>query len=1083
MQDVQGIIEQLQHQRALLFLGQKVLASDALCAVCSDLARLPFRKVISWDGEEGLVAAWRRVDRLVTVVSSTAAAPQVDEAHVTWLTLPTDGDVEPPWMAQLVRNWFATHTVCFVGCDLEAWVFKTRYLSVADDVGPHRPAYWAIASHPLDEGAQHDWEQKGIRFVATSPRDWARALLTTWEKVSARTRATMAAPADQPPYPFLDSYTEADAGRFFGRADAIRNLGELVLAERLVVCFGSSGVGKTSLLRAGLMPQLRRQGCLPLYCRPEDDPVAAIREAALASAAEDAQSTLSDLLADLSRRSQRTVVVMLDQFEEVFTLLGTETLAPLLMELAACLRLPGAPVHVVLSLREDFLVYLHDLQTYLPGVFAHRYRLRPLCAAEAREAIESPARRVDLAYEPALAAQLVRDLRREDGTIEPSDLQIVCSALYEDLRGAGGDTFTLARYRALGGAAQLLAGHLESVVAREPNPIQVKAVLKAMVTAQGTKASLPAVEIARLADVEEETVTAILRRLDRPHRLVRPLEQEGETRYELIHEVLGPRILAWIEEPAEREAKAIHDLLRIEMHNWRHFDALPGPDKLRAVDAQRENPHLRLGRDEVEILVRSAVRHGVSEDYWLERAEAVGVVAGDFLLPALTSPQDQVRERAARLLGHRQALAELARLLREAPPEVRVRAVATLGDLDAPRAQRLLRRARHDPDPTVRAAAWNALEARAPRPAARLRQQDEARPMLVAGSLVYWLTLFITGALAIPNAMRNLILTLPDPVPSVLSAPVSGALSALLHTALWLLTLWLAGWLTPRLPAPLLAWPGLALTAGAFIARWGWVKGGGMLALLWLLGGDLRRKPHLAWAAFLCYLPLLAVPPTAGSIVGITGAALTTLALLARLVPRWGGHGADRPAALALLCASAGGALGALSTGGDAAAALLLGGTIAWGRWWARRPSAYSGTQKLGGLVGDLGRSIWDDVIGQISPQLKPFLGGAVGALLGALLLRAAHTLPGSGPPVWNLGDALWLGAGLGLGLWWGQGRLLQALLWPVIGGTLGGALARGVSGAAVGAALGLGVGLGEWGAARIEAEGENAQSTEESNE
>ena len=50
---MQDIIEQLQHQRALLFLGREVLASDALCAVCSDLARLPFRKVISWDGEEG----------------------------------------------------------------------------------------------------------------------------------------------------------------------------------------------------------------------------------------------------------------------------------------------------------------------------------------------------------------------------------------------------------------------------------------------------------------------------------------------------------------------------------------------------------------------------------------------------------------------------------------------------------------------------------------------------------------------------------------------------------------------------------------------------------------------------------------------------------------------------------------------------------------------------------------------------------------------------------------------------------------------------------------------------------------------
>ena len=174
--------------------------------------------------------------------------------------------------------------------------------------------------------------------------------------------------------------------------------------------------------------------------------------------------------------------------------------------------------------------------------------------------------------------------------------------------------------------------------------------------------------------------------------------------------------------------------------------------------------------------------------------------------------------------------------------------------------------------------------------------------------------------------------------------------------------------------------------------------------------------------------------------------------------------------------------MGALLVSGNAAAALLLSGTIAWGRWWARRPSAYSGAQKLGAVVVDFGRAIWD-ALDQISPQLKPFLGGATGAWLGALLLRAAHTLPGSGPPVWSFGDALWLGAGVGLGLWWGQGRLLRALLWPTAGGALGGALARGASGAVIGAALGMGLGLGEWWAARIEAEGQNAQSTEESNE
>ena len=97
-----------------------------------------------------------------------------------------------------------------------------------------------------------------------------------------------------------------------------------------------------------------------------------------------------------------------------------------------------------------------------------------------------------------------------------------------------------------------------------------------------------------------------------------------------------------------------------------------------------------------------------------------------------------------------------------------------------------------------------------------------------------------------------------------------------------------------------------------------------------------------------------------------------------------------------------------------------------------------------------------------------------VQALLGALLLRVAHTLPGSGLSPWGLGDALCLGAGLGLGLWWGEGRLLRALLGP----TAGGALAQGAASAAVGATLGLG--LGEWLASRIEAGRDNAQSMEE---
>jgi hypothetical protein len=257
--------------------------------------------------------------------------------------------------------------------------------------------------------------------------------------------------------------------------------------------------------------------------------------------------------------------------------------------------------------------------------------------------------------------------------------------------------------------------------------------------------------------------------------------------------------------------------------------------------------------------------------------------------------------------------------------------------------------------------------------------------------------------------------------------------------------------------------------------------------LLWLLGGDLRRKPHLALAALVPYLPLLwALPAASARILWATGGTLLALALLASLVPRWGCYGADRPAAVVVLCAALGGALGALPVGADLVAALLLGSSLAWGRWWARRPLPYSGgSQKLGDLLADVGRALWD-ALDQFSFKLKPFVGGVVGALWAVLLLRAARTLPppaGLLPgdaPAWGLWEALGLSAGLGLGLWWGEGRWLRALLWPAACGAVFGALARGAMGAAVGAGLGLGLGLGEWLAARMEAGRGNIQSTGE---
>jgi hypothetical protein len=453
--------------------------------------------------------------------------------------------------------------------------------------------------------------------------------------------------------------------------------------------------------------------------------------------------------------------------------------------------------------------------------------------------------------------------------------------------------------------------------------------------------------------------------------------------------------------------------------------------------------------EDVELLVRGALRHGVELAAWLARAEAAGVKAGDFLLRALEAEQDEVRRRAAQMLGSQQALRALAWLLRRGDAAVRARAAATLGELDHPRAFRALQRARHDRQPEVRNAAWAGLEARNHRSAAWLRRRDETTPLLVAGSLVYWLLLVLNWGVA--------------------STWPAWALAGGVWLAAWLVL----GRLVPRLSPRLLAWPSTVVIAGLLIARWrGWGGTAALLALI-LLGGDLRSRPHLALAALLPHLPLLGLlPASARNVLWATGGTLLALALLALAGGRWGRYRTDRPQALALLAAALGAAAGAALAGAGGSglvATLLMAAAVIAVRWWTRRPPAYSGSQNDLLQTADLVRTLWD-LPDSGSHKFKLFLGSVVGATWCALLLRAAAGLTLGGAPVWSIPDALLLGAGLGVGLWWVEKGLWQALVLPALGGALGGALARGVQGAIVGTCLGLGLGFGEWLAARMEA-------------
>jgi hypothetical protein len=232
-------------------------------------------------------------------------------------------------------------------------------------------------------------------------------------------------------YPGAQPFSDDDISRktFFGRTRESADLANKILANRLVVVYAKSGLGKTSLLNAGVAQLLRNEKCLPLIVRVNDvqhGPCISILEGIRAAAerqvveyAPGSQASLwhffktaefwqGDLLL--------TPILILDQFEEFFTLQSAEARAAFLSDLGFLVR--GVPpsttqqtdvdttksselhneltetppaLRIVLSLREDYLGFLEEAADRIPQILDHRFRLTPLSLEAAVEALTGPA--------------------------------------------------------------------------------------------------------------------------------------------------------------------------------------------------------------------------------------------------------------------------------------------------------------------------------------------------------------------------------------------------------------------------------------------------------------------------------------------------------------------------------------------------------------------------------------------------------------------------------------------------------------------------------------------------------------------
>ena len=538
-------------------------------------------------------------------------------------------------LMDVLRAELARRAWLFVGFDGEDEGFRSFYDQGSRNLGAHfRPPF--VASASLGTYARAWWGNYKAHFLEgeieplladlAEAVDQARGRLTS--AAAYASGPALSQPSPIQPYKGLDYYDTGDAGIFFGRAGETARLVTMIHAHRLTLVYGASGTGKTSLLLAGVAPQLAQAD--PPYevfhVRVPDDPAAVIRAAVrrrLGAVLLPDDGSLVSFLSAAAAALGRPLLLILDQFEEFFSRLGAQARAAFIAELGALYDARDVPIKLVVSLREDGLAELAELEARIPAVFANRLRLLPLEQAAARAAIVEPARLLGFQYEPGLADRLLTELGG-GRAVQPPQLSIVCSTLHSQL-AADERVITDALYLRLGRAPGILGKYLKDELDRLPADQRslAWALLAELVTSQGSKALKSAEELTAALRLTDEALARVLEGLVRA-RLVRPLEDaDGSPAYELAHDYLAGEIVLKAD---VRDRKRAEEMLERAARDY----AEPAPvliDSGRLASIEAQTPFVTLTDAKLDLLFRSALAQGRSLAPWRQRALSDGRVA------------------------------------------------------------------------------------------------------------------------------------------------------------------------------------------------------------------------------------------------------------------------------------------------------------------------------------------------------------------------------------------------------------------------------------------------------------------------
>lgn len=452
----------------------------------------------------------------------------------------------------------------------------------------------------------------------------------------------------------MEHYTERDAALFRGREIEMSSVSDLAGLHPLSLLIGDSGIGKTSLIQAGIFPTLRARGWSVGWCRPLDDPDRSVPHALWnqfmqGPTPEVTIGTALQLIA--SAYHDRPVLAVIDQFEDIIPALGSPQTHGLLSALTDVHNAPTPNLHVIVCYRGDAEPRVGTFWQQISGSSSGlpRYYLGPLSAAGAKTALgmvfysQFPSAS-EMEFQ-GLVAKIVEDVAAESLTsvgasLYPPFLQMVAEGLLKASE-KDGKLPNVESYVRLGGGKHFIGRYLYDQLERLGDHATECRIILVNLTGNRRRQRKSREDIAAQTGLNQQLVDSCLLDLQ-SLRMIHAVEDQ----WEIVHDFLSQKISEDLVGPDEREARLLRDVLSAKTSAYETTGELLTFKEHLGIYFHRTR--IRCSPIELETLFTSSLHGFGPVEYFLQKVDPA--VSAAWAQRFIESADDSVAQSACRYL-------------------------------------------------------------------------------------------------------------------------------------------------------------------------------------------------------------------------------------------------------------------------------------------------------------------------------------------------------------------------------------------------------------------------------------------------